>query len=235
MKKSFKSFNHSLFKYFCSKIRYKSDSSIGEITISNAEKRNALSHSIINELSNKISDIEEFVSPPKVIILSSDGSVFSSGHDLHELLHSKEKEKIMKDCCDLMKKIRKSKLIFIAEVHGLATAAGFQLVEACDLIVASSKASFSIPGLKIGLYASTPAVEIIENIPRKIAFDILLKGSIYSAREAYNYNFINYVVDLDHINNLVKEKEILRDFTLNLVEKINNNDMIGLKQTMFKD
>jgi enoyl-CoA hydratase/carnithine racemase len=235
MKKSFKIINYSLFKYFCSKIRYRSNASIGEITISNAEKRNALSHSIINELSHKISEIEVSANPPNIVILSSDGSVFSSGHDLHELLHSKEKERIMKDCCDLMKKIRNSKLIFIAEVHGLATAAGFQLVETCDMIVASSKASFSIPGLKIGLYASTPAVEIIENIPRKIAFDILLKGSVYTAREAYKYNYINYVVDLDHMNNLIKEKEILREFTMKIVEKINNNDMIVLKQTLYKD
>ena len=235
MKYSSKYYKRCLIKYFSSNILFTSYKSICEITISNNDRRNALSHSIINQLSHKISEVEKSENRPKAIIISSEGRVFSSGHDLNELLNSNDKGIIIKDCCELIRKIRNSKILFLAEVQGLTTAAGFQLVEACDMIIASSKSSFSIPGLKIGLYASTPAVAIIENIPRKIAFDILLKGTIFSAYEAYKYNFINYVVNLDHLDNLIKEKEILREFTMKILENINYDNILEIKKTLYKD
>ena len=149
------------------KIRYNLiNDRVGEIQIINSEKRNSLSLSIIDELKNKIHELENSQNFPKAVILCTEGKVFSSGHDLAEMLYTNDREKIIRECSDLMMKMRNSKILYVAEVQGLATAAGFQLAESCDLIIASSKASFSIPGLKIGLYASTPAVPLIENRKR---------------------------------------------------------------------
>ena len=216
------------------KIRYNLiDDRVGEIQIINSEKRNSLSLSIIDELKNKIHELENSQNFPKAVILCNEGKVFSSGHDLAEMLYTNDREKIIRECSDLMMKMRNSKILYVAEVQGLATAAGFQLAESCDLIIASSKASFSIPGLKIGLYASTPAVPLIENIPKKLAFDILLNGTVFSANEAYKHNFINYVIEQEDFDDIKIEKDDLRNKTMGILQGFRFDNIKEIKEALY--
>ena len=216
------------------KIRYNLiNDRVGEIQIINSEKRNSLSLSIIDELKNKIHELENSQNFPKAVILCTEGKVFSSGHDLAEMLYTNDREKIIRECSDLMMKMRNSKILYVAEVQGLATAAGFQLAESCDLIIASSKASFSIPGLKIGLYASTPAVPLIENIPKKLAFDILLNGTVFSANEAYKHNFINYVIEQEDFDDIKIEKDDLRNKTMGILQGFRFDNIKEIKEALY--
>ena len=232
-KSNFLNYIHKVFSSI-NKIRYNLiNDRVGEIQIINSEKRNSLSLSIIDELKNKIHELENSQNFPKAVILCTEGKVFSSGHDLAEMLYTNDREKIIRECSDLMMKMRNSKILYVAEVQGLATAAGFQLAESCDLIIASSKASFSIPGLKIGLYASTPAVPLIENIPKKLAFDILLNGTVFSANEAYKHNFINYVIEQEDFDDIKIEKDDLRNKTMGILQGFRFDNIKEIKEALY--
>ena len=232
-KSNFLNYIHKVFSSI-NKIRYNLiNDRVGEIQIINSEKRNSLSLSIIDELKNKIYELENSQNFPKAVILCTEGKVFSSGHDLAEMLYTNDREKIIRECSDLMMKMRNSKILYVAEVQGLATAAGFQLAESCDLIIASSKASFSIPGLKIGLYASTPAVPLIENIPKKLAFDILLNGTVFSANEAYKHNFINYVIEQEDFDDIKIEKDDLRNKTMGILQGFRFDNIKEIKEALY--
>ena len=212
---------------------------VGLLTIDNSTTRNSLSEQVINELHSRILDIKEENEhsngeKSSVIILNTVGPVFSSGHDLKELSelnNVKLQEKLFEKCANLMQSIQASPSLYIAEVQGLATAAGLQLACSCDLVVASSKASFALPGNKIGLFPLTPAVAVYESIHnKKILLDMLLTGDELNAEQALNYGLINRIVEIKDENNnnnnnnkslaFEDQRKQLREYTVNYAEKI---------------
>jgi enoyl-CoA hydratase/carnithine racemase len=199
---------------------------IGLITIKNSKKRNALSLSILDSLNESLNTIEkDFTSKkiPRVVIICSEGGVFSSGHDLKELysFSQDQKDKTFEACSNLMMSIQKSSSIIIAEVQGLATAAGCQLAASCDLVVASDKAKFETPGVKIGLFCSSPSVALARAVSHKRAMQMLVTGEPISASKAYDWGLVNEIVEVGNEEE-EKQREKLRVGTLKLAEQINN-------------
>ncbi|PSR35369.1 MAG: enoyl-CoA hydratase [Sulfobacillus benefaciens] len=168
---------------------------IAYITLNNPKRRNALSEALLAELEQHIRILSGF-SDINVVIIKAEGPVFSSGHDLNEVLQGEPHQvhHLFQTCGATMRAIRESSQVVIAEVSGIATAAGCQLVAACDLAVAADTARFATPGVKIGLFCSTPAVHVSRNLGRKKAAEMLFTGAFMSARDAELYGLINYAV-----------------------------------------
>jgi len=168
---------------------------IAVVTLNRPEKRNALSLEVMREL---IAGFEAIGADRtvKVAILRGIGPVFSAGHDLREMLQrSVEDYRTTFDVCvRLMETIQAIPQPVIAEVAGIATAAGCQLVATCDLAVASSAAKFATPGVKIGLFCTTPMVALTRAIGRKRAMEMLLTGAFVDAATAAEWGLINRVV-----------------------------------------
>jgi len=171
------------------------------ITLNRPEHRNALSTPLMRELTETL---ERESARPEVsaIVLRASGPAFSAGHDLKELLDRSldEERAIFEVCTRLMQAIQRLPQPVIAAVQGIATAAGCQLVATCDLAVASEAATFATPGVKIGLFCSTPMVALSRNIGRKRALEMLLSGRPIDAHTAADWGLVNRVVpsaDLD--------------------------------------
>jgi enoyl-CoA hydratase/carnithine racemase len=143
----------------------------------------------------------------RVIVLAAEGKAFSSGHDLKEMTTHRSGAdrgreaftKIFAQCSQLMQAIVRHPKPVIAEVQGVATAAGCQLVASCDLAVASSEARFATPGVNIGLFCSTPMVALSRNLARKHAMEMLLTGEMIGAEEAKRIGLVNRVVPPDEL------------------------------------
>jgi enoyl-CoA hydratase/carnithine racemase len=168
---------------------------IAVLTLDHPEKRNALSRSMLDELKGQLGRIASD-KKVRVVILRGNGPVFSAGHDLRELVGGKEEEyaSLFALCTEVMEAIRRLPQPVIAQVHGLATAAGCQLVATCDLVVASEEANFATPGVKIGLFCTTPGVALARAVTPKKAMEMLLTGTPISAREAERIGLVNRVV-----------------------------------------
>ncbi|HEY6235704.1 MAG TPA: enoyl-CoA hydratase [Candidatus Elarobacter sp.] len=168
---------------------------VAVVTLNRAEKRNALSLEVMREL---IAAFEAIGADRtvKVVILRGLGPAFSAGHDLREMLRrSVEEYRLTFDVCvRLMETIQAIPQPVIAEVAGIATAAGCQLVATCDLAVASSAAKFATPGVKIGLFCTTPMVALTRAIGRKRAMEMLLTGEFVDAATAAEWGLVNRVV-----------------------------------------
>ena len=140
-----------------------------------------------------------------MIVLAADGSAFCAGHDLKEMTALRSRPDkgraafaaIFAQCSKLMQTIVRHPKPVIAQVQGIATAAGCQLVSSCDLVVASSAAQFATPGVNIGLFCSTPMVALSRNVSRKHAMEMLLTGDMISAEEAVKFGLVNRVVAPD--------------------------------------
>ena len=143
----------------------------------------------------------------RVVVLAAAGKVFCAGHDLKELTAHRSDadggrafyERTIETCSALMLSITRHPKPVIAEVAGLATAAGLQLVASCDLAVASNEATFCTPGVNIGLFCSTPMVALSRNVPRKQAMEMLLLGEAMSADDAVRYGLINRAVPPERV------------------------------------
>ena len=168
---------------------------IAILTLNNPAKRNALSSAVLAALRSHLARIEGD-SSVRVVIVRSQGPVFSSGHDLRELVGGDEESYagVFAACTDVMEAVRLLPQPVIAQVQGLATAAGCQLVASCDLAVASETASFCTPGVQIGLFCTTPGVAVSRAVMPKKAMEMLLTGTPITAREAMQYGLINRVV-----------------------------------------
>lgn len=166
------------------------------VTMRRPERRNALSLAMMRELDAALGELGADRSV-RAIILAGEGPAFSAGHDLRELRDRDEAGyvEIFDQCVALMATIAGIPQPVIAEVAALATAAGCQLVAACDLAVASTDARFATPGVKIGLFCSTPMVALSRNIGRKRAFQMLLTGEPIDAPTALAWGLVNAVVD----------------------------------------
>ena len=176
-------------------LRVEQEGPAAVVTLNRPEKRNALSLEMMLEM---IYVLQALGSDAKVraIIMAAEGNVFCSGHDLSQMVGRTEAEyrKLFETCSDLMLKLEETPQPIIAEVHGMATAAGCQLVAACDLAIASDDARFATPGVKIGLFCSTPMVPLTRAIGRKRAMQMLLTGDAIDARTAAEWGLINRVV-----------------------------------------
>ena len=165
------------------------------VTLNRPQRRNALSLGLTLELIGCLDEIGRN-REIRAVILAAAGKVFCSGHDLSEMTGRDigEYRRIFDVCTELMVKIQAIPQPVIAEVQGIATAAGCQLVATCDLAVAAEEAAFGTPGLKIGLFCTTPMVALTRAIGRKRALQMLLTGELVDARTAADWGLINQVV-----------------------------------------
>lgn len=173
---------------------------IATLTLNRPERRNALSMELMQQLTCALEDVGQR-RDLSVIILQANGAVFSSGHDLGELVDrsAREYQAIFDECIRLMATIQRIPQPVIAMVRGIATAAGCQLVATCDLAFADEGASFGTPGVKIGLFCSTPMVAVSRAIGRKRALQLLLTGERIDARTAAEWGLINAAVPADQL------------------------------------
>jgi enoyl-CoA hydratase/carnithine racemase len=165
------------------------------ITLNRPERRNALSLALMEEL---ISALEEVGSTPEVraIVIEGAGPAFSAGHDLGEMIGRDAEfyDRLFDVCTVMMETIHRVPQPVIAKVHGIATAAGCQLVASCDLAVAAEATRFATPGVKIGLFCSTPMVPVSRAVGRKRALEMLLTGDPIDATTAAEWGLVNRVV-----------------------------------------
>jgi len=168
---------------------------VTRVTMNRADKRNALSLAVMHELIDTFNEIARDRTQ-RVVILRGLGPAFSAGHDMREMLaRSVDAYRETFDVCvTLMETIQRVPQPVIAEVAGIATAAGCQLVATCDLAIASSDAKFATPGVKIGLFCTTPMVALTRAIGRKRAMEMLLTGAFIDAATAASWGLVNRVV-----------------------------------------
>ncbi len=168
---------------------------IAVLTLNRPQRRNALSLALMLELMAVLDEIAARADT-RAVILAAAGKVFCSGHDLSEMTGRDlaEYRRIFDVCSRLMLKIQAIPQPVIAEVQGVATAAGCQLVAACDLAVASEDAWFATPGVKIGLFCTTPMVALTRAVGRKRALEMLLTGDPVPALTAAEWGLVNHVV-----------------------------------------
>ncbi|MDA8194024.1 MAG: enoyl-CoA hydratase-related protein [Thermaerobacter sp.] len=168
------------------------DDRIARITLNNPAKRNALSYDLLGSLEERLTAMAS-ARTVNVIIIRAEGPVFSAGHDLREILGhpTPAVRDLFLRCGDTMRAIRRAPQVVIAEVDGIATAAGCQLVAAADLAVASTTSRFATPGVKIGYFCGTPAVHVSRNLPLKKAAEMLFTGEFMTAEEALQHGLVN--------------------------------------------
>jgi enoyl-CoA hydratase/carnithine racemase len=171
------------------------EGAIAVVTLNRPQRRNALSLDLMLELIRCLDDIGRG-REIRAVILAAAGKVFCSGHDLGEMTGRdiNEYRRIFDVCTELMTRIQAIPQPVIAEVQGIATAAGCQLVATCDLAVAAEEAAFATPGVKIGLFCTTPMVALTRAIGRKRALQMLLTGELLDARTAADWGLVNQVV-----------------------------------------
>lgn len=190
--------------------------SIAKLTLNNPKALNALSDEMLDTLH---AELNKIAADPSIraVILSGAGKVFCAGHDLKEMTAARQSEDggkaYFKDlftrCGNLMAAITRMPQPVIAQAHGIATAAGCQLVASCDMAVAAEGTRFGVNGVNIGLFCSTPMVALTRNIPRKLAFEMLTTGEFISATRAADLGLVNHVVpheDLDATSMALAEK-----------------------------
>ena len=175
----------------------KDDGAVTEITLNRPEKRNALSLHLMTELIEALRGADG-----RVVVIAGAGPCFSAGHDLSEMVGrtAAEYRELFDVCTVLMTTVQAIPQPVIAKVHGVATAAGCQLVAACDLAVAESSARFATPGVKIGLFCSTQMVPLSRAVGRKRAMEMLLTGQFVDAATAAEWGLVNRVVPADELD-----------------------------------
>ncbi len=178
---------------------------IVRLTLNRPQKRNALSRELLTRLTEAVQEIAN--SSTRVIILAATGSVFCSGHDLGEMIGQSKEEyfELFSLCSHFMQSLRRLPQPVIARVQGPATAAGCQLVAACDLAVAVESATFATPGVKIGLFCTTPMVPLVRTIAPRAALEMLLTGKPISAQRALEWGLVNRVVSEAALDEVVAE------------------------------
>lgn len=179
---------------------------VAHLVLNRPEKRNALSWELLEALETSLGQIAEDTAV-RAVVISAQGPVFCSGHDLGEMVgcSPEDYQRLFTLCSRVMQKLRQLPQPVIARVQGMATAAGCQLVAACDLAVASETATFATPGVKIGLFCTTPMVPLVRAIPAKPAMEMLLTGKPISAQRALELGLVNRVVKPDELDAAVGE------------------------------
>jgi enoyl-CoA hydratase/carnithine racemase len=184
----------------------RSEEGVVHLTLDRPERRNALSRGLLGELEGALAAVAADPSA-RVVVLGGRGPAFCSGHDLGEMTGRSEAEyrDLFAACSRVMLAIRRLPQPVIARVHGVATAAGCQLVAACDLAVAAREATFATPGVKIGLFCTTPMVPLVRAVPDKAAMEMLLTGAPIPAERALALGLVNRVVAAEALDEAVAE------------------------------
>jgi enoyl-CoA hydratase/carnithine racemase len=179
---------------------------IASLTLNRPKARNALSLGLMGALQEALDAIREDTSV-KVVILKGAGPAFCAGHDLKEMRAAPGREaaeEVFRTCARLMLTIARLPQPVIAQVHGIATAAGCQLVATCDLAICAEEARFATPGVQIGLFCSTPMVALSRAVSRKSAMEMLLVGEPIDAAEALRIGLVNRVVPSGNLDAAVE-------------------------------
>jgi enoyl-CoA hydratase/carnithine racemase len=175
------------------------------LTLNRPAQFNALSEEMLAALQAALDDVAADESV-RCVVLGGAGRAFCAGHDLKEMRANPRQdyyEDLFARCSRVMQAIVNLPVPVIAKVHGMATAAGCQLVATCDLAVAAESATFAVSGINVGLFCSTPAVALSRNVSPKHAFDMLVTGRFISAAEALSYGLINRVAPDNELDNAV--------------------------------
>lgn len=176
---------------------------VATLTLNRAERFNPLSSAMIAALST---ELDQVASDQKVgvVVITAEGRGFCAGHDLKEMrAHAGDlawQRRLFDDCSRMMTRLTELPQPVIARVHGIATAAGCQLVSMCDLAVAAETATFALPGVNIGVFCSTPAVGVARNVGRKRAMELLLTGELIDAPTALAWGLVNRVVPAEDLD-----------------------------------
>ena len=184
------------------------DECVTTLTMNRPQARNALSQGMLRALLDAFIEVstDEAV---RVVILAGTGPGFCAGHDLKEIKAQNYSrnytEQLFADCAELMQTIIRLPKPVIAQVHGIATAAGSQLVASCDLAISSEEARYATPGVNIGLFCSTPMVALSRNLSNKHAMQMLLTGDLIDAQNAYRMGLVNEVVDAEELGTKTME------------------------------
>ena len=181
--------------------------SVAYILLNSPDTLNSLSDEMLAALTK---EFENLKNDPKIraVVLEGAGKAFCAGHNLKEMTKGRKAEDggkayfldLFKRCARMMMLIQKLPQPVIAKVHGIATAAGCQLVATCDLAIAEKSTKFGVNGVNIGLFCSTPMVALSRNITRKKAFEMLTTGDFISAEQAKNFGLINRVVEIENFD-----------------------------------
>ena len=207
-------------------LKDKIDNGILRLTLNNSKNQNTLSELMIDSLKKAFSDAATDQSI-KVIILAANGPIFCAGHDLKEITEARKSQdsgtdyfkQLFDSCSELMQMIVSNPKPVIAEVDGIATAAGCQLVASCDLAIATNDSKFATPGVNIGLFCSTPMVALSRNVAKKHAMEMLLIGDMIDSKNAKAIGLIN-----NHVS-----KDLLMEKTLSIANKIANKSTMTVK------
>ena len=207
-------------------LKDKIDNGILRLTLNNPKNQNTLSELMIDSLKKAFSDAATDQSI-KVIILAANGPIFCAGHDLKEITEARKSQdsgtdyfkQLFDSCSELMQMIVSNPKPVIAEVDGIATAAGCQLVASCDLALATNDSKFATPGVNIGLFCSTPMVALSRNVAKKHAMEMLLTGDMIDSKNAKAIGLIN-----NHVS-----KDLLMEKTLSIANKIANKSAMTVK------
>jgi enoyl-CoA hydratase/carnithine racemase len=187
-------------------LRLTGDGPAARIVLNRPEKRNALSLELMEEM---VGALREASAAPatRAIVIEGAGPAFSAGHDLSEMIGREEAffRDLFDTCTVMMETIHELPQPVIAKVHGIATAAGCQLVAACDLAIAAEGTRFATPGVKIGLFCSTPMVPVSRAVGRKRAMQMLLTGEPVDAATALDWGLVNRVAPIEELESAVLE------------------------------
>ncbi|SPH21303.1 Enoyl-CoA-hydratase [Ascidiaceihabitans donghaensis] len=184
----------------------KDTNGVAALVMNAPDRLNALSDEMLDALHTSLNDIAEDASV-RAVVLSGTGKAFCAGHDLKQMTQGRQNsdggKAYFKDlfdrCAAMMTRVQSLPQPVIAQVHGIATAAGCQLVATCDMAVAAQGTRFGVNGVNIGLFCSTPMVALSRNIPRKQAFEMLTTGTFIEAERAETLGLINRVVPADRL------------------------------------
>ena len=181
---------------------------ITTLELNRPQQFNALSEELLSALQQQLDDIATDQSI-RCVILAAAGKAFCAGHDLKQMRSKPELayyQQLFSQCAHVMQSIQALPIPVIARVHGIATAAGCQLVASCDLAIASTEAKFAVSGINVGLFCSSPAVALSRNVSTKNAFDMLITGRFIDAQTAVQWGLINEAVTPEQLNEAVAQK-----------------------------
>ena len=176
--------------------------SVVTLTLNSPKQFNALSVDMLSAMQTELDSIAHD-SSIRVVVIAANGKAFCAGHNLKEMRANPEKafqRALFEQCSQMMLTINRMPQVVIAKVEGIATAAGCQLVAACDLAVASDNAKFATSGISVGLFCSTPAVAVSRNLSRKQAFEMLITGEFIDAHTALHQGLINRVASAEQLD-----------------------------------
>ena len=180
---------------------------VATLTLNRGDRFNPLSSAMIAALHSELDELAAD-GEIRVIVLAAEGRGFCAGHDLKEMrAHAGDhawQRRLFDDCSRMMTRLTELPQPVIARVHGIATAAGCQLVSMCDLAVAADTATFALPGVNIGVFCSTPAVGVARNVGRKRAMELLLTGAPVDATTVLGWGLVNRVVPLEQLDQEVR-------------------------------